>query len=141
MAETQGWQELIARLEKATEPNRELDKAITEHLWPGEPLQWPDMYRAEPSHWAKRHIERYTASIDAALMLVPEQFVVTSFKNGDLDPKYLEVHRHTSWSVGLARVGYQLKDAFDIKSGNFPPGRGPTGAIALCIAALRARGS
>lgn len=62
-------EELIARLEAATGPDRELDRDLVALFHAGEPLQWPDQYKATAEHWAKRPVEHLTASIDAALAL------------------------------------------------------------------------
>jgi hypothetical protein len=73
--------ELIERLEKATGPDRELDACIFLLQWPGYRLQtdcepFPD--QVEPGRiqeiggFAHRTAPAFTASIDAALTLVPE---------------------------------------------------------------------
>ena len=90
-------EELIARLEAADGPSRELDDAI-------------EMLR--PDYLRQPHC-RYTSSIDAALSLVPEQY------DWVLD------------SDGLAALLFANRACHT--------GRGKTPAIALCIAALKAR--
>lgn len=101
--------ELIAALELATVPDRELDAEIDqlayENGWRSERIMTPD--RTPP----------YTASIDAALTLVPD-----------------DMGWMVTW-VG-ARVwhhleGFALNDGIEV-SHKIP-------AIALCIAALKAR--
>lgn len=75
---------LIARLEAATEGDRELDADIAAAVLPGE-IVWKqtrftgDMLpvrrfptAASLSGWASEPVEHYTTSIDAALTLVPE---------------------------------------------------------------------
>ena len=93
--------ELIARLEQATGPNRELDHAVE---------------TAVLGEWTY-YAPEYTASIDAALTLVPEGFnwTVDGFPSGP-----------ACASCYLADAGGQLHD-------------GATPAIAICIASLKAR--
>lgn len=102
--------DLIARLEKATGPSLELDMAIALMLHPkGSWSDWP----------------RFTLSIDAALTLVPQQeFLV--------------------WSLWCAIGSYSCN--IHISGGGWSDDRtlgtsagAKTPAIALCIAALRAR--
>lgn len=99
--------DLIARLEKATGPDRQLDNAIWFSL--DQPL--PDDPAGCPL--------RYTASLDAALTLVPAGFY---------------------WSVlGSDHYGQAWVDKLDGR-GTFKSGKSSAGPIiALCIAALKAR--
>lgn len=91
--------ELIAALEKADRPSFKLDNVIDlmafDHGWRVERFGTPDI------------TPRYTASIDAALTLVPE-------------------------GCGFVLMGCAAKVGREIAKGATP-------AIALCIAALRAR--
>lgn len=124
--------ELIARLEKATGPDRKIDVAI----W--ELLANPDKYR-RASHWPRYsdwesksssgawepfypslNALHYTASIDAALTLVPEPWRLQDIWQSD-DGK--------SWHAGVRIPGLEVGSDEACA----------TPAIALCIAALKAR--
>lgn len=113
--------ELIERLEKATGPDRELDRDIARALggkYPtqdgkGDYIEW-----AVNDGWKK--LRAFTASIDAALTLVgPDQSWVV----------------HGPWTNGryCAGVALTIGGAWDDDQA------GATAAIALCIAALKAR--
>lgn len=121
--------DLIARLEKATGADRELDFSIAFQI------QWRpqtdasresfalheakhDYATAWIAHAPWRHewpVPHFTASIDAALTLVPESF-------------YWEVHQDGCAFVRIPNTDEDV-DAW----------RAATPAIALCIAALKAR--
>lgn len=118
---------LIARLEKATGPDRELDglifRAIDEQ--PGDRWQQFAVGEGGADVWYRECRDEkgayispsfYTASIDAALALVPDGL--------DWD---------VSWVGGVYSgcVGFDATADIDV--------RGATPAIALCIAALKAR--
>lgn len=116
-------EDLIERLEKATEGSRELDADIFEVIG-GELYQRARVLAAKPcgapedtiTEAARGYAPRYTTSVDAALTLVPE---------GRL------------WSIG-SRVkvgGFVAVLDQDSKSHT-----GATPPLALCIATLRARG-
>jgi hypothetical protein len=106
---------LAERVEKAEVPDRELDVAIVRALHPGigpyephcvgeEPIFWHDPYR-------KTLCPKFTASVDAALTLVPDGY---------------------GWNVqGNTNVFHALVSSY--------PGNARTPALALCAAALRAR--
>lgn len=97
---------LIERLEQATGPDRALDWEL--HVIDG--LEGVGMYGAHP---------KYTASIDAARMLVPDGrgWVLKTVARGC-----------------EARVGGIPGGDFEIHGAE-----APTAAVALCIAALKAR--
>lgn len=121
---------LIERLEKATEPDRELDLEIWWHINPhgvrraywrgalGPPrdVGWPLPAGLGRSS-ALASVIPYTVSVDAALSLVPEGFgwMVQS-------GAYAQVFKHCGPWFDSNTKGHQ-----------HPP------AIALCLAALRAR--
>ncbi|WP_431861491.1 hypothetical protein [Azospirillum sp.] len=120
--------ELIAKLEGATAPNRGLDGEI-------------HMAVTGKAHVMLCHVPAYTASIDAALTLVP----------ADTEDR---VYRPTIWAgravggfVGSsARISVLVKDdgaergwAIASATGNDWETRGATPALALCIAALKSR--
>lgn len=104
--------DLITRLEHAYGPDRELDRAI--HIRDG--LLGVGMYGDHP---------RYTASIDAALTLVPEGWTVATICQND----------DKSWFA-------ELREGF-LTSYNrvaLSPVKSSTPALALAAAALKARG-
>ena len=117
--------ELIAALEAATGPSRELDAEIwfSGAALVNGPVKkgFDDYGGAHRTHWTKGSIGiwddkllNYTASLDAALMLVPEGMM---------------------WDVesrNAAFVGFASAPVRQFVIGSTP-------AIALCIAALRAR--
>ena len=105
---------LIAKLEAATEGSRELDAEIALIIEPG---HWSSLFDA-----LNQQCPYYTLSIDAALTLVPE---------GGL------------WSVCDMEEGPFAQVIRPIPGGGFvgglTQGRAATPALALSIAALRAR--
>lgn len=105
--------DLIARLEKATGPDRELDWAISEAL---------NVAALE-----------YTSSIDAALTLVPEGWLL---QLSDWEDRQLR--DAGPWQVVLVQRGKRgdMRHAFDARCDH-----APTAALALVIAALKARAS
>lgn len=113
-------EELIKRLEAATGPDRELDIAIDRALFPESyarpsdptPVDLPEDFGKDAMSMMMHPAPAYTASIDAALTLVPEG---------------------ARWDVQRDRTA-----AFASIDG-VTTGRCATPAIALCIAALRAR--
>lgn len=125
-------EELIAALEAATGPSRELDCAIAVAVagyyeippkWEGGPIGYgyveDDGKRyVEPGHGGDQLVRRYTASIDAAISLIGEdEFEMTNL-------------------YGVARVTVH-------NQGDFGPSYGSSECnslpIAICIAALRAK--
>lgn len=102
--------ELIARVEAATRPDRELDAAIwyacVEKPQPGDKRD-NDMIGRWPS---------YTASIDAAMTLAPEGYAL-GFKRAPCQRSH----------AMLATIGYEVNAS------------GATPALALCAASLRSR--
>lgn len=111
--------DLIARLEAATAPSRELDVLIAQAV--GEP--WGAGGYSIGGNWGER-AARYTASIDVALTLVPEGWHWCACGPSD-------THLPIAYIVpDMGRTPWP-KWVDDIE--------GATPAIALCIAALRAR--
>jgi hypothetical protein len=124
---------LIARLEAATGPDRELDAEIAASLriYTGT-ATWVDGWKGEwrainglvhllgdyGSHGNFRP-SAFTASIDAALTLVPEG---------------AEKELSDLYGVAVAKVGLNFHDGPEVGEH-----KGGSLAIALCIAALRAR--
>lgn len=108
--------DLIKRLESAQGPDRESDLAIVLSLNPGaRKHNDEDFYYASAADNTYIPILHYTASIDAALTLVPKGCAV-------------ELMIWVQTNVRLVRGDDAWQASF-----------APTPAIALCIAALRAR--
>lgn len=107
--------ELAERCEAATGPDRELDRAIFE--W----LTLVDGFVPDRAHQSYPQYA-YTASLDAAMTLVPEGW--EPLIDG------VSKDRAAAWIVEL----YAIND-----SPPFRHGSANTGALALCAAALRAR--
>jgi hypothetical protein len=102
--------ELIARLEAATGPDRQLDVDIfVEVAWTGQGDE-----RTPPA---------YTSSIDAALTLVPEGFD----------------HRSGSFDGGKSFNAVVTTPELSVWNWDIGCDKAPTQAISLCIAALKAR--
>lgn len=95
--------DLIARLEKAKGPSRDLDARI-EHTLAGTPAHWED------------DLPAYTSSLDAAVSLVPES---------------------VGFKIALMPCAEGPEHWASVDWGTQFPGATP--AIALCIAALKAR--
>lgn len=128
---TNAMNDLIERLEKATGPDRELDLAIGEAV--GEANHSGPAHHRPFREWAKH----YTASIDAALTLVPEGWWMT------LDRYVISDEPEPSpmaWRAWLRKIEGDLDgDGPVYHRKHFSPA--PTPAIALCIAAMKARQS
>lgn len=110
-------QQLIERLQKATEPDTDLDLAIGHWLWGvtngGKPWECFDYGAGGPGR-------KFTSSIDCALTLLPKGATwLCGFSN----------HVTHTASVYIARRGF-----FDAEVDS-------SRAIAICIAALKARQS
>jgi len=108
--------DLITRLERAEGPDRELDCRI----WCVMRGADFDLYSQVVPNFNEWQALRYTASIDAALTLVPDEYllgILAELENGRWTTKLLNRRE----IAGL------------------PPESGPTPALALCIAALRAQ--
>lgn len=108
---------LIRDLEEATEGSRELDTAVTNWMW--------------REKWGKKlpkdlSIEPYTTSLDAALTLVPEgwKWEIANHAGDDDGP------RAALWWGIPAEHNDEIKQI---------GAHGNTPALALCIAALKAR--
>jgi len=128
--------DLIAALEKATGPNRELDVAIWEAVDPAivrrvrqdaralspKGSSDADLARAERSRLAKM-ATAYTASLDAAMTLIPHVEPRTHW--------HLQAYPHGCYSATVS-------DTYPV--GTHYGGQHMTSpALALCIAAMKAR--
>ena len=111
--------DLIARLEALTEPSREVDAEIAVLVGGG------------ASKYAAGFEPHYTASIDAATTLVPEGWgrAIADPQHWDDDPEDKTPYAR------LYPPDYRMKIGDDA----IYKGDGSNMAIALCIAALRAR--
>lgn len=111
---------LIEKLQAAPAPDRELDCRIhlacggTVALWHGKMV---------PEDSAGVSVPDYTASIDAALALVPEG----------------EKFRPRKTLLAVSESGKRFAAVIDNWAWGQCKGEGPNYAIAMCIAALRAR--
>lgn len=114
--------ELAERCEKAMGPDRELDAAVNAAIGlPGTKM------RANGFTWVSPNVPGYTASLDAALTLVPgdEAFdVARESKGGD-------------WTADLSCFCPDSELWDDVR--RIPFGRAVNPALALTAAALRAR--
>jgi hypothetical protein len=119
LTKDESMQDLIERLEKATGPDRELDLAIGEAV--GEANHSGPAFHRPFREWA-RH---YTASIDAALTLV--EHLHWQVEDFNLDRTF------------RAQIAEQTMTKFGPAVGIRARAKGATPAIALCIAALKAR--
>lgn len=129
--------DLIARLEKATGPDRALDRSIhreiskrliadetvVSYIGPGGTTR--TLTFAYPYRWALWGCPRYTRSIDAALALVPEDWgwLVNQPRTELMWARFFPPSEDPDIDEWGAESG-------DVKS---------TPAIAICIAALKAR--
>lgn len=123
--------ELIERLEKATGPDRELDDLIAGVvLNPGGEVRLEGMPSGEPGIKTYFYPDgtrgtslRYSSSIDSALTLVPEGWgwLVRDFKGDGEEGAYADVPHLTIESNMDGQAFHKIP------------------AIALCIAALKAR--
>ena len=107
--------ELIARLDEAVDPERDLDL----HIWCVANGVAGIGAMSARVRWLSNDFPYYTASIDAALTLVPADhfwcITMRGCKRGGFDACCLPVGTQMEWHAGT------------------------TPAIALCIAALKAR--
>lgn len=121
--------ELIARMETATGPSRELDEAIALAADPESKValhcigdDCPVWYR---SNAPKIDLPEFTASIDAALTLVPEGWNWLARSPSDNSIRY-----KSKFFAHIDRLPADQGDELAYAE---------TAAIALCIAALKAR--
>lgn len=116
--------ELIARLEKATGPDRELDEAIVKALYPESIVaiycvgdEEPTVFHAEPLVRNKRELPHFTSSLDAAMTLVPAD---------------------CEWEAGSAKL-IDAHWARLVSAAEEYKAKSTTAPLALCIAALKAQ--
>lgn len=115
-------EDLIARLSAATGPDRELDWAIVQWIFPDAQLSYPEgwddpiVYHAAPLVRSKDTLPRFTESMDAAITLVPSEWM---------------------WDVASSGAAWVMPD--NNLDGQIVIGGIRSPAIALCIASLKAR--
>jgi len=112
--------DIIARLEKATGPDRELDAAIAD--WLGIAVD----------NDVGAFLPYFTRSIDDALGLVPQGFDAQVIWSGASAP----AHCRGGAVVSQPTKNWSKKDRGEICATSHHK---PTPALALCIAALKAR--
>lgn len=128
--EREGFAKLLARLEDATGPDRELaDDVLLACGWSFRIVH--DTITGTERVWAKPGGTTYgysrpdpLASLDAAISLVPEGYVINI--NQACGPG------RTDWSADVKKRTEYMTDPFHRGRSDFP-------AIALCIASLKAR--
>lgn len=126
------YQDLIARLEKLPGPDRELDADIFRALgWRSFGGIFNQQWWEGPSGERCKAVPFFTASIDAALTLVPEGYCWLSRSHDGSK----NLAGNGSGAGGFANVHANRDDAI------FFTAFAATPAIALCIAALKARQS
>ncbi len=123
--------EIIARLEAATGPDRELDAAIDDAVrpeghtfWCAEELPVHDVLPSGIAVVIRHELQcgRYTASVDAALTLVPEGWHWTVYDTDGTEKSFAAIQIEPPSYSSAPFCG----------SASIP-------AIALCIASLKAR--
>ena len=132
--------DLIARIESADGPSRELDAEIARSIgWgcvvrdpeaQGKYVCWRKHYRS--GEWIM--LPRYTASIDAALTLVPEGWRPYSAD--------MSIKGRTRFLIEGPKTEWSTDDEGEKCAGNdwYAQGVAATPALALAAAALKARG-
>lgn len=135
-------EKLSERVERLEGPDREVDAEIA--LAKGWVEYKPDWFYP-PNLKVTHHrseLPHYTASLDAAMTLVPEGFVLHNLQ----ETPTIVHEEHTgweplpNWQATLLRqdcAGYRNRKKF---MQAFEHGGGNTAALALCAAALKARG-
>jgi hypothetical protein len=137
---------LADRVEALTEPCRETDKEIVLALYPDASVNLyhvdddePTVYHAEPLVRNKRALPTFTASLDAAMTLVPEGWCIRLNQTSDGErADNTSDEGLPDWTVAIiphALTGYaNRKKAW----GGWLYGNAATPALALTAAALRA---
>ena len=133
--------ELIAKLEAAPEGSRELDCEValgigwvyekrgnSRKRWWYKPDVTNDYNRSSDNYWSEYPAIQFTTSIDAALTLVPETARLTIQRCFDNRQCRLIWRAEVNTGVGWEGTWREFKSP----EGSFP-------ALALCIAALKAR--
>ena len=111
--------ELAERVEAVGGADRGLDRAI-----------WLSLGNVEPDAWNMSPAPTYTASIDAAMTLVPEGLTEWEIGRSTRDPRFGQYQ---------ARICLLTAEQDPEELGPQAIANGATPALALCAAALRAR--
>lgn len=131
--------ELAERVEKASGPDRELDRLI-DPIARSDVVEWPGGGLARKLHDGRHVVHsaaHYTASLDAAMTLVPEGWSVARIGQDDEKLWWVELRRGFITSFDKVAIGKNSVWAphWDCE----PPARGLHGAaLALTAACLRA---
>jgi hypothetical protein len=127
--------ELIARLEAATAPDRELDADIWETLG--------NRARGATTRRVFDATPKFTASIDAAVTLVPKGWILlglnqrTKQEIGEANSSSCDPTEAMEW---MAAVRLDTEDkAYRLPASKLRHSAATTAPLALCIAALKAR--
>ena len=134
--------ELIARLQAATGWDDDLDLALAEWAQDNNIPIPPPYYDGgpinyDPRLWLERHDWRPTASIDAALTLVPEGWHLATL--GFIHPDFRQ-ETELDWRADIfGPVTWAEDDGFPEPQYEAAGGNAHTPALAICIAALKAR--
>lgn len=135
-----GLLELAAKVEAASGPDRELDCAIAVAAagffelpprWEGGPVGYgytnADGEQIHPGHGGDQLVKPYTASLDAAMTLVPEGYDWSLCRYAQVDEGFLPFSVNMTPEV----QPYPVDQEIDVEA--------VTPALALTAAALRAR--
>lgn len=116
--------ELAERVERATGPDRELDRAVAEALGWTRICSIPSGYMAvRPGEKVEYRLPKFSRSMDAAMTLAPKGF---DWCAGDIEG--------LGWaSISPSQQSYSIHSEFDAQAA--------TPALALTAACLRARAS
>lgn len=144
---TSPYSDIISRLESAKGADRNLDAALWIACFDPEALEGEITIEPRGSVYAEREalctaqgscwvdelspsLLRFTASIDAALMLVPTDF--------DYEVTILGTNNKETWTCASIKW-WETNRAIDEKGWKNQSGNAKSAAIALCLASLRAR--
>ena len=123
-AVTSSLSDLIARLEKATGPDLELDEQIQAAI-SGATLEKQadgrNAYHRDGFWISIGKVLPYTSSIDAAMTLVPEGW----------NRRASETDKHWWWA--------ELREGYETSYNRVEIGQSPSLPVSICIAALKAR--
>lgn len=135
-------EKLIARLDAANKGSRDLDYRIAQAIgnkWM-EGVSEGESPPFAPRSIADRTIPGYTTKVDGALTLVPENARVRELG------QWWDVSRPGGWFCSVARWEYDNKlllveryYTYGFADDDRMPKTAPTAALAVCIAALKAR--
>lgn len=125
--------DLIERLEKATGPDRRIDATIHEAVERPFVMEFFAEYSTEQTRNLS-YVPSYTSSIDAALTLFPDGWF------GRVEPRFHSDDGCVSWlAYGLKPDWSKWHPHDDEAWITLVDARAQKSAIALCIAALKAR--